>query len=812
MAMLVLTISGVNAQGDAAVRFVHVIPDAVPVDIYVNGTLTVKGLEYGEASTYINVRSGNHTITATLAGITTPLWEQSVSFAADEAVTLIASNGAAPQFDRFNDNLNATGFGASRLLLIHALAGGTAVDVQLAEPVSLNGVVQDAGTGIASGLEYAGSFGAFDLPAQTYVVNVLPTGGSAFDVVLGSVPLSLNSGTSYMAVVYGSTDNPQALLLATPTAAADSGLLRFVQGVVGGPSVDVYANATLVAAGLTPDNPTAHIAVPAGEYEIAYVVANSDGALASSTVAVEAGNAQTIAAVASGDGVALSAFADDLSAVNEGTAVASVLNTIDGATVTVELSNRTVLSSDLAAGESSEATAFAPTSSSTSLTLTVGEDSGTIAGRTVTFYGGVYYNIIVLDGSAFSPPSLMIVPTSLSRGLASAPGAGEMSIAVGSVPTEAAPQQDTAPAQATSIPVVVTTGENVVVGEVALDPSANLQLRQYPRPDALSLGLAPSGTLLIINGREGAPVALVEGQDPPPEAATYVDPVTLLVDEDEDLEPSLTWLNVTYNTPDGGTIVAWVLSQYLILTDDEGLVDLRDLPTVPNNIAGAAVNTEITPPSPPEDIITATVINLSVGANLNMRRTPATDGEVLARLPLDTVVEFLGFIDTSAIITEADWAFIAYNPPEGGVITGWVSTLFLSYQWNGENADPAELLERELIGTADSETIGKISAGAPTVTIPTPDPLEDAYVAEVLLDPGANLQFRLAPDVTSESLNLIPNGTQLIIETRTSDGEWLQTSFEGQTGWISSQFVSITFNGEFIEDLTEIPVAVDSSN
>lgn len=809
MVLLVLAISVTNAQDDAAVRFVHVISDAVPVDVYVNGTLAVKGLEYGEASTYINVPSGDHTVTATPAGIATALWEQGISLASGDAATFIASNGAAPQFARFNDNLNATGFGASRLLLVHALAGGSAVDVQLAEPVSLNGVVQEAGTVIAGGLEYGNSFGAFDLPAQTYIVNVLPAGGTAFDVLVSSAALGLDSGTSYMAVVYGTAANPQAMLLAAPTAAtADSGLVRFVHGVVSGPSVDVYAGETLIAAGLTPDTPSAHIAVPVGEHEITFV---ADGdVLASASLTVEVGSAQTVAAVMSGDEVVLSTFADDVTAVDESTAVASVLNTIDGATVSVELSDGTALSSDAA-------TAFAAVNAATSLTVTLPEGSGTLEGDTETFYGGVYYNVIVLDGDMFSPPGIVLAPTVISRGLGSAPGAGEMTITVvdtTDTTTVDTTQEESAP-QATSVPVVVTTEEEVVVGEVALDPSANLQLRQYPRPDAKSLGLAPSGTFLIINGREGQPVALVEGQDPPPEAATWVDPVTLLVDEDDDLEPSETWLNVTFNTPDGGTIDAWVLSQYLILTDDEGLVDLRDLETFPGNIAGETADTEITPPAEAEDIVTATVTNLSVDANLNVRRTPATDGEVLARLPLNTVVSFGGFIESAEgvafDVNAAEWAFISYNPPEGGVVTGWVSTLFLSYQWNGEDTDLEELLERELIGTTSAEAIGEISAGAPTVAIPTPDPTEDAYVAIVLLDPGANLQFRLSPDSASESLGLIPSGTQVIIDARTSDAEWLQTTFEGQTGWISSQFVSITFNGDYIEDLTEIPVTETSN-
>lgn len=67
--MLTLSISSVFAQGDSNIRFVHVVPDAVSVDVYVNGTLAVQNLNYGDASLYLNVPAGDHTVTATAAGL-----------------------------------------------------------------------------------------------------------------------------------------------------------------------------------------------------------------------------------------------------------------------------------------------------------------------------------------------------------------------------------------------------------------------------------------------------------------------------------------------------------------------------------------------------------------------------------------------------------------------------------------------------------------------------------------------------------------------------------------------------------------------
>lgn len=804
--MLLISISSITAQGDALIRFVHVIPDAVPVDVYVNGTLTVRNLNYGEASTYINVPAGTHTVTATASGLQATLWEQSVSINADSSTTFIASDAMLGQFDAFSDNLDVTNFGTSRLAIIHALAGGENVAVQLAEPVELGGATQDTGTAIAPEIAYGEKFGEFDLPSQTYVVDVLPVGAS--DALIESVALSLASNTSYMAVVYGTASNPQALLLSAPTSPAeDTGLVRVVHGIVDGSTVDVLVNDTLIVPGLTIDNPTEHIALPAGEHELVFVVSGTDEEVADIDIEIEADTAQTLIALLVDGDVELVSFADDISSVDEVTASASVINAIDGASVSVELSDGTEIAED-------GATSFAPILAGTSFTLNLDGDEATISGDDVAFYGGVYYNIIVLDGSAFGAPSLLVLPTSLAQTLASAPGAGEALLVTGdpAPPTEAPAEVEVVVTEAPAVSQPVTVApEDVVLGEIALDPSANLNLRQYPNANALVLGQAPSGASLIIDGREGAPVALVEGQAPPPEADDFVDPVLELGDG-QDLDPTTTWVRVIYNTPDGGQITAWVLSQYLIITDNEGLFDLRDLEMFPANIAGEALNTDISSPTEPEDIVSAEVINIDSSANLNIRRSPDVSGEVLGQLNLGTVLELNGLLaSTTGLLPDSEWAFVSYTPAEGGVISGWVSTGFLTYQWNGNDTDLIELVDRGLIDEIDADTVGQITAGTAPVVAATPDPEVDAYVAEILLDPDANLNLRRTPSVDGEVLVQIPSGAFVIVTARTSDGDWLQTSYEGEDGWIASQFVVITFNGDFVSDVFEIPVDSDVS-
>jgi hypothetical protein len=825
--MLLLSMSGIVAQGDSAVRFVHVVPNTAPIDVYVNGSLAVVNLGYGEATGYITVPAGNHTVTVTATGISTSLWEQQITADASPA-TFIAST--AGQFDRYNDNLTPLALGMSRLLLVHALAGGSNVDVQLAESIAVGDSTFDKGFAIAADMAYGASFGSFDLPSQTYVVNVVPTGTS--DTIIEALPLALDNGTSQMAIVYGTASNPQALMLAAPTTSSgDTGLVRFVHGVVGAPAVDVYAADTLVAPLLDTNNPTVHMALPAGEHAVE--LRAGDEVVASGTITVEAGSAQTAVALADGDVITIAVFADDVSGVTETTAVATVINTITEATTTVELSSGTALSDELAFGEASDAVSFDPTAATVGFNLTLGDAIGTLVGSDVTFYGGNYYNIIVLDGNAFSAPTTIIAATTLAQTLASAPGAGTTIAASGTVQNvEVIATQPAVAQQATPVPTqapVASAGDGVVTAQVILDPSANLQLRQLPDADSLSLGLAPSNSSLVIEGREGRPEALAEGQEAPPEAEEFVDPAEGLA-PDADLDPATTWLRVVYTTPDGGEIEAWVLAQFLAVRDDEGRIQrLANLPTVPRNLPGEARATELTPPPTREDIVTARVYNLNPGTSVNMRRTPTTEGEVLARLSLDTVVELVGFLDVTTLVAigtgtptptavptelfveqldEVAWVFVSYNPPEGGTITGWVSTTYVQFFWNGERVDPEELFARELTQFVDSTTRGAITGNAQQAALPTIDPLKDVYVAQVLLDANANLQFRRTPDAQSESIGLIPSGTQLIVSARTPLGEWLETSFEGQTGWIAAQFVTVTFNGQPVP-VTDIPVAAE---
>lgn len=803
-ALLLTGVGTAGAQTDtdptAALRFVHAIPGLQAVDVYINGSLSVKGLSYGSASGYINAPAGTQRLRVTITGLTTTLFEQTTTLPAGDSATYIAASTDDLVFVEFRDDLTPLAFGSSRLLIINAISNSQPLDIQVSGP----GI--DAQT-IISGMGYTGSVGPSQPPANLYEISALPTAGG--DPLVDLAPVSLVAGVSNMVILYGTPNAPQTLIVRAPVAGDDdSGLVRFAHGVADAPAVDITVNGTIIAARVVYGGTTPHIALPAGEHTVALQVAGSGVDVLSRSFTVEAGTAATVAALGTLDELGVEVFADDLTGINRRTALVSVINTIaESSGVTVTLADGTPLADNLPAGEQSSVVSLnPPLESAVTVDVSFGEAVASTSLPAQVFYGGVYYNAFVV--STADGAGVVFAPTQVIPFIDSAPGAVELVFATPTPEPTVTPQTEvvTAPEtqpQATQpAPIIVSTAApQFPTARVVLDPTANLQLREYPRSDALSLGLAPSGSILQVNGREGAPID-IEGNPIPNEDGTdYVDPAELLESERDDLTPSQTWLNITFATPDGGAIIAWVNAQFLDVRAPDGDPQrLADLDTIPRNRPGARQNTQITPPPVRRDFVVAEVFNLDPNVNLNIRRTPQTTGEVLARVSNGQELEFLGVGESG------NWVFVGYEPPEGGRVTGWASQLYIRYTFNGAPINFEQMEARGLFLTADEETQrGVVSAGTPPLAQPTVDPLRDAFVATVVLDPTANLNLRRNPNVDAEVLARIPSGSQVVVFTRTPSGDWLEATFEGARGWIASQFVTLAFNGRPVE-LETIPV------
>ncbi len=807
LATLAVAVSGVMAQSDARVRFVHAIPGAAAIDVYTDGQLTVSGLEYANASTFANIPAGDHQLTVTQSGSSTPLWEQPFNAGAGSAQTLVAASPSDQSFLVFTDDLNPLPLGKARFTVAHAIPGGPVVDLVLAD-----------GRPVIPGIEAGIPAGTLDIPALTYDFAVVPAGESPANALVISEPLALSSGTSYTLLVHSTTGSAATLLLSAPaTAESAGGFVRLAHAVAGAPAVDVYINDALAIPSLAFGQTTEHIAIPTGNYDVAVRAVGTVDDLLTTSLTVEAGQALTIAALGTAEEISAGIFIDDISGIDATQAKLSFINGIPGdVTVSASLADGTILGESIASGEASTTVSFAPTASEVALDVETDDSSTSIEIPAQAFYGGVYYNLVVVDNEGTI--ELITAPTSLAQGIASAPGSSAPTVVEAPPAIEVAAEPTTEPAavvEPTVAPVIEPTPAPVATtptgpsGRVFnLNANANLQLRQYPNSQALSLGTIPSGTMLTVNGREGELLTIPFSATPqPPEDYEYIDPVTLL-GERGDLLPEETWLNVTYNTPDGGSITAWASALYINVRDAGGkAVLLRDLPTVAANLPGESLNTAITGPQGRPDVVLAIVTNLDSTINVNIRRTPDQTSEALARVGNDTRLEFIGINETS------DWVFVRYTPPEGGSVTGWISPTYLRYEYNQQPITLEGIEGRGLLVTTPSTTIGEQLAGAGAVSIPTVDPARNAVIAQVTLNAGANLNLRRNPNVNSEVLLQLPSGTRVLVLGRTGDSNWLNVTYEDIDGWIAARtdtavFVNLSLNGRPIQ-IADVPLAAD---
>lgn len=803
LAALVALTATAQSDGQALVRFVHALPGAGAVDIYTDGQLTIAGLDTGEASGFVAMPAGEHALTVTQAGDTTVLWEQALNAGANSAQTLVAATGEPLEFQVYQNDVAPLAAGSARFTAIHAIPDGPAVDVVLAD-----------GRPVVSGLNFGQVYGTLDVPAAAYEMAVVPAGEGVDAAIVPAEAFSLNAGVSYILLVYGTADAPQTLLLgATAQAAGEAGYLRVVHAIPGGEPVDVLVNDTAFVSGLVYGGERAPFAAVApGEYAISVRPAGSDTELVAGSATVEAGQYVTVAVSAAGGAPVLQTFTTDASAVNTDQATVSVINLLTGdATAGLTTSDGASVAADVAAGASGAGVVDAADGGAT-VSVAGGEQTTDIELPLNALYGGVLYDVIVAEGES-GPEAFVAQPVSIAQGIASAPGDATLSADAASETSEIVTDEAAPAAEATTAPTeaapaatevaIATPGPQPTdappTARVLLDPGANLQLRQYPSSQAFSLGLAPAGAVLTVRGRQGAPQLSVF-ETPEPEATEWVDPATLL-EEREDLPRLETWLFVTYNTPDGGQIDAWVNSHFVqVTTADGNILPLRVLLTIPSNRAGEARDTAVTAQEPAAPTVQAVVGGLDEGVNLQIRRTPDVAGESLTLVPNGTSLELLGMND------ERSWAFVRYAEADGGAVTGWVNALFLvEYSYQGQPMRFAQLEERNLIDTIEDTQRGRVAGEVNVPPTPTRDPLRNTVVGTVLLDEGAHLQLRRNPNINAESLGLIPAGEQVPVSARDESGQWLRVKYDNTEGWVSAAYMRLTFNG-LAYDLASVPV------
>ena len=605
-------------------------------------------------------------------------------------------------------------------------------------------------------------------------------------------------------------------------------------------------NDTLIVPALTLGEMTGHIPLPAGNATLALRPANSpatDAPALTADVTLDAATpaVTVVAAGELGDAtLALQVFPDEVDGIQPGSARLAVVNGVPGATVSAALADEsgTALVSALDFGAQGAAADIPAGEFMIMINIAGVETPVDLVVPAEKYNGGTYYSLLVFGGGTAGVPfDARVAGTEVNVTADSLPRPTP-AVAVAQVETAptAEPTQEAAPVEATAEPSselvqetpaeaapVITETELVQAPEptaeqpveaappaapaplvtvvaqpvayVVLNPGANLHCRELPGADKRSLGLIPSGSTLTVLGRPGEPLVPETG-DATPEPTPVVEQVTDL------------WLSVRWDPPSGGYLRCWVSVEYLRVEWKGRLLDeleeLLELPEVPFNEPGEAVDTDITPPTPRFDAIMATV-NLQPGVSLQLRRNPRTDAESLALVPAQAQLEALGYaeVPSEGLVgqpTDPNWLFVRYRQEDGSATVGWVSAQYITLSRLGRAVPITDLV------VVDAEEAGYYEA--PGVTPVIPAELQDV-VGTVNLNPGANLNLRDQPTADGRVIVGIPTGDSVILNGRNGDGTWVQVTYRSATGdlngWVAAQYLIVTRGGQAY-DVRNLPI------
>ena len=151
------------------------------------------------------------------------------------------------------------------------------------------------------------------------------------------------------------------------------------------------------------------------------------------------------------------------------------------------------------------------------------------------------------------------------------------------------------------------------------------------------------------------------------------------------------------------------------------------------------------------------------------------------------------------------WLFVRYTK-DTGTFTGWVTAQYVKLTFHGRKVD----LDPTQVPVAKDIQRGTTEGNVEPVKPVTGTGLI-ATVSNINQDTHLNL--RSNPDANSEALVQIGAGEELQVEGRTGDGNWLKVQYQGQEGWINSQYVKVTKNGRTykIPDITIVTGEKDTT-
>ncbi|MBC8170628.1 MAG: SH3 domain-containing protein, partial [Anaerolineae bacterium] len=97
-----------------------------------------------------------------------------------------------------------------------------------------------------------------------------------------------------------------------------------------------------------------------------------------------------------------------------------------------------------------------------------------------------------------------------------------------------------------------------------------------------------------------------------------------------------------------------------------------------------------------------------------------------------------------------------------------------------------------LSGWVSALFVSAANAGSVPVVDTTPSTTPPQQSTQYTITTQTNLNLRSQATASSSPLLVIPKGGNAAVIARSADNSWLRVTYNGVTGWVSIQFVTVT--------------------
>lgn len=271
------------------IRVAHLSPDAVNVDIRVNGNVAIPNVAFEEVTDYVSLPSDSYFIEVVPAGQVSPVViSATLDLMANQDYTVAAVNELASIEPLVLEDDNAIpAKGTSHIRFVHASPDAPAVDITLTD-----------GTVLFGDYEFKESSPYLPVPSGTYSLEVRLAGTST--VVLPLSGLQFDQRTVYTAYATGFAGGGSPGLNAIVSEDASTAWVKVAHLSPGAPNVDVWVDGQLAFTDIAFEELTDYAPLPFGSRLVQVEPTGNMGAgpfVISATVDLDAGTDYTIAAV-----------------------------------------------------------------------------------------------------------------------------------------------------------------------------------------------------------------------------------------------------------------------------------------------------------------------------------------------------------------------------------------------------------------------------------------------------------------------------------------------------------------------------------